>query len=51
MSLTAWIFAGCVLTISHAGVAILALMYGKAHPTVQSKIAGLVDKAEKKVGI
>jgi hypothetical protein len=46
-SMIAWIVGG---VISHSLVAVLALMYGKAHPAIQSAIADEASKVAKKIG-
>jgi len=46
-SLIAWIVAGLV---SHGLVGVLALMYGKAHPAIQSAIVDEASKVAKKIG-
>ena len=46
-SMIAWIAGGL---ISHGLVGVLALMYGKAHPAIQSAIVGEAEKVAKKIG-
>lgn len=42
-------FVGAALIVSHAVVGWLAMLYGKAHPTVVSALAADVAKVEKKL--
>jgi hypothetical protein len=50
MQIPVWLWIiGAV--ISHTVIAGLALMYGKAHPTVQAKVAADIEAAAKKIGL
>ncbi len=48
--MTTWLWI-IGLIVSHGAVGVLGMMYGKAHPTIEAKVAADIKAAAQKVGL